>query len=165
MRKRRCLSRFSWIRGAAGLLFLMCLWLLVSRVRFLCVLSGSMEPALPAGSLIGLVSCPLSAVQPGDLVTYQMPDGHTRVTHRVTRTMSKKIYTKGDANQVEDALPVTEEELVGKVWVCIPLLGSCIMELRRGGLKTALAVCGAMILGLIFLRERTHSDRSGENEP
>ncbi|MDO4518931.1 MAG: signal peptidase I [Eubacteriales bacterium] len=110
---------------------------------FLIVLSGSMEPKIPTGSVI----CLHKNVQKfniGDVVTYecgtpvndQYSDfSHTEfVTHRICDVIEKdkKSYfrTKGDANKDPDGILITPNEIQGKVLFAIPYLGYWIVYLR-----------------------------------
>lgn len=76
----------------------------------LVVRSGSMEPAVPTGSMVLVRRVPASAIRVGDVVTVERAD-HTRVTHRVvalTRSgPAAQLTLKGDANQDPDPAPVT----------------------------------------------------------
>jgi signal peptidase len=81
---------------------------LTGRYRVITVLSGSMSPKMPAGSLVISVPEPLSALRVGQVVTFEAPTAaHQVVTHRViqitTTPAGPKIRTKGDANTSPDA--------------------------------------------------------------
>ena len=64
------------------------------RFRFYVVLSGSMEPKLPVGSLV-VADTERTNVKIGEIVTFQK-SGRT-VTHRVTGLKEHGYQTKGDA--------------------------------------------------------------------
>ena len=99
--------------------------LYTGRIRFLCILSGSMEPALPAGGLICIRSCEPRSLGPGDVITYVMSDGTTKVTHRIQEKADREgwFITRGDANQGVDAAPVSPDRILGKLCFCIPAFG------------------------------------------
>lgn len=91
------------------------------------VLSGSMEPHIPVGSVVFIKPEPRYAV--GDVVTFGR-DTRTEipVTHRVVEVISESrasqtFITKGDANGDNDPGTVTSRDVIGRVWLTIPYLG------------------------------------------
>ncbi|MGI6104934.1 MAG: signal peptidase I [Raoultibacter sp.] len=94
-------------------------------VRYFGVLSASMEPAIPVGSLV--VSAPPSlagAYQAGDVVSYVADENLNVVTHRIVSVnqASDTLVTQGDANVTSDPA-ILEANVVGKVVFVTPLLG------------------------------------------
>ena len=89
------------------------------------VLSGSMEPAYPTGSLIYVKKVPPERVQVGDPITFVMNEELMVATHRVTEIDSEgqRFTTKGDANDAADGAPVHFNNLIGTPVFCIPRLG------------------------------------------
>ena len=79
------------------------------------VISGSMEPSLPVGSLVLTKGIPAEEVQVGDVIVFHR--GGTAVTHRVVENQveEQQFITKGDANKAEDFQPVPYQDLVGVV--------------------------------------------------
>ncbi|TCL60841.1 signal peptidase I, partial [Allofournierella massiliensis] len=91
------------------------------------VLTQSMEPAMPVGSAIYVKRCDPQALRQGEIITYRLSEATGLVqTHRVVEndTQAKQLITKGDANALPDVDPVSYERVVGKVVVCIPVLGT-----------------------------------------
>lgn len=97
----------------------------------LTVLSASMEPGLPPGTM--LVVTPLEQdqmhqIRIGDVISYQPnPLDPTLVTHRVVGITSLQdgsfiFTTQGDANAQPDA-PVRDIQVRAKLWYSIPGLG------------------------------------------
>lgn len=94
------------------------------------VLSGSMEPELPVGSLIYVRPVDPTEVHVGDTITFRLESG-TLVTHEVYEIDAKahEFRTHGIANVDSrgnispDAAPVPWSSLVGSVVACVPLLG------------------------------------------
>lgn len=94
------------------------------------VLSGSMEPELPVGSLIYVRAVDPSEVVVGDTITFKLESG-TLVTHEVyeINAAAREFKTHGIANVDSqgsispDAAPVPWSSLVGSVVACVPLLG------------------------------------------
>lgn len=94
-------------------------------LRLFTILSGSMQPGIPVGSLAVDVS--QKQYENGDVVTYKTPDGRRNVTHRIVQTTEseegKKYIIKGDTNPLEDPQPISEGLILGKVWFTIPHIG------------------------------------------
>lgn len=94
------------------------------------VLSGSMEPQYPVGSLIYVKDADPASVQAGQAITFEDGDGRL-VTHQVYDTDSEQrlFHTQGianvnDAGEVShDAAPVPWDALVGVPVGCVPYLG------------------------------------------
>lgn len=92
------------------------------------VLTGSMEPGMPPGSLAVIKPVHVDDVKPGDVITYQLKSGEPSVvTHRVlgiaTSTGGERRFVlRGDANNVNDA-PIRPEQIRGRLWYQVPLLG------------------------------------------
>lgn len=95
----------------------------------LTVLTNSMAPKLPPGTLIVIKPTPTRDISVGDIVTYQIESGNPAViSHRVVeRAVSLEgqttFVTKGDNNEVVDALPIDEIQVRGTLWYAIPYLG------------------------------------------
>ena len=90
------------------------------------VVSGSMEPAIPVGSLVFSKETDPAELQEGDIIVFKTAArGDTPITHRVVSndTAAREIITKGDANEHQDKSPVTYENVVGKVGMHIPYVG------------------------------------------
>lgn len=87
------------------------------------VLSGSMEPLVPTGSVIFSKSS--GNYQIGDVVTFDQGKGDI-VTHRISKLENGQVFTKGDANKEEDAGTISSSQIIGKLAFTIPLLGYLI---------------------------------------
>ncbi len=90
----------------------------------MAVLSGSMSPKYPVGSLIYVADVGNQDLKTGDVITYRMGE-KTVVTHRIVSIDKEngQIRTKGDANENEDGGVITYDQVIGKVRGCMPLLG------------------------------------------
>lgn len=90
------------------------------------VVSGSMEPNIPVGSIAFAKETDPSQLQVGDVIVFIDPArGTTPITHRVVTndTAAGTITTKGDANEREDVNPVTYDNVIGKVSMHVPHIG------------------------------------------
>ncbi len=94
----------------------------------LTVLSGSMEPTLPVGSIAVVKPVEPDQVRVGDVVSYQpFPLNPELVTHRVvaisTDSDGSRVFTlRGDANGSDDD-PVRAKQIRARVWYDVPYLG------------------------------------------
>ena len=102
----------------------------LAGVRFLgltpyTVLSGSMEPTYPTGSLIYVKKVDPASIKVGDPITFVLNEDLVVATHRVVAVdeENQRFTTKGDANNAVDGAPVHFNNLIGKPVFCIPGLG------------------------------------------
>jgi len=89
------------------------------------VMSGSMEPTYHVGSLLYVQTVSPESIKVGDTITFENSDNSIIITHRVVRIDNEKqcFYTKGDANNAEDQMPVSFSKLIGHPVMNIPFLG------------------------------------------
>lgn len=93
------------------------------------ILTSSMTPKLPPGTLVVVRPVDPHRIGVGDVITYQLRSGQPAVvTHRVvaqgTQHNGELIFrTKGDANPVPDQNWVLAAQVRGRLWYAIPLLG------------------------------------------
>jgi signal peptidase len=101
---------------AAGAALLAIVGLRLAGYAPLVVLSGSMEPALPVGSVVFTHQVPAASVAPGQVITFERPGPtHELITHRVVAVRDGAFRTKGDANAAID--PWTIRYPAGQAWV------------------------------------------------
>jgi signal peptidase len=112
--------------------FLVGVWLFGGQLQ--AVLSGSMAPAYPQGSLIVMAPIDASAVEVGMPVSFIDPaDGGRVVTHRVTAVVagpSLQFVTQGDANARPDPIPVPARSIRGRVLWSVTGLGTVVAWLQ-----------------------------------
>jgi len=93
------------------------------------ILTGSMRPGMPPGTVVVVKSRPVDKIKVGDVITYQLRSGEAVVvTHRVVSTAvalngTKSFTTQGDANNAADRLTVRPEQIRGVRWYAVPYLG------------------------------------------
>lgn len=90
-----------------------------SSYRAYIVQSGSMAPALQAGSIVITRSAP--AYSPGEIITFT--SGNSQITHRIVAIEGENFITKGDANEEPDSTPVKKSQIIGKSILSLPYLG------------------------------------------
>lgn len=87
------------------------------------VVTGSMEPEIPAGAILINKKTDIRQIQENDIICFVARVEEIRgkvITHRVTEVLTDdqgRIYleTRGDANLVTDHYYVDEENLIGRV--------------------------------------------------
>ncbi|MBQ8305586.1 MAG: signal peptidase I [Blautia sp.] len=124
MLSRICKTAF-FIFPAAGIVILV---LFLYGYQSYVILSGSMEPAIPTGSLV-ITDTRHQSPEPGEIITYQA--GENCITHRVVAVMDGQVITRGDANDGADPFPVRNSQIIGIVRASIPLVGYLIMILKK----------------------------------
>ena len=75
----------------------------------------SMWPGFQEGDLLEVQPTPLAQLQVGDCITYRSHPAGTLVTHRIFAMRDGILHTRGDAALWPDDLPVSEQQLVGRV--------------------------------------------------
>jgi signal peptidase I len=140
----------------AVLLGTVALFLIVPRVTHgavLTVLSGSMAPDLPVGSVVMVRSVDPKTLRTGDIATYQQRGGSNLITHRVVaidKTTTPYTFTfRGDRNPVPDPQPVPASAIRGKVWFDVPLVGT--LRERLGSVRTQVVLFGVFALSAYSL--------------
>lgn len=148
-----CIRAFSTLLLAA--LIGLCLPLTVPRFlgyEIYSVISGSMEPSIPVGSLVYVRETEPADMEAGDVIAfYGAADGISIITHRVVenRVLMGELVTRGDANQEEDVRPVTYARCIGKVVCTVPGAGK-LAELLTG--QRGRFAAGGMILAAALLQ-------------
>lgn len=101
----------------------------VTGSQALTVLTSSMEPHLPPGTMVVVRPTDPADIEPGMIMTYQLESGKPLlVTHRVVQRLTTVdgeylFITQGDANPQPDADPVREVQIRGTVWYAVPYIG------------------------------------------
>ena len=119
-------------------------------VQTFTVRSGSMEPAIPTGSLIFVR--PTEVYTLGDIVTIETDDGKS-VTHRIIETiqtdMGIAFRTKGDNNEDPDPVEVMPVDIIGKTYLTLPYIGYPVAyaQTRTGFLVLIIFPAVLIVLG------------------
>ncbi|MBQ7500409.1 MAG: signal peptidase I [Clostridia bacterium] len=87
------------------------------------VVTGSMEPTMPIGTVLVTKKTEIYKIEVGDIVCFKSEETSSFgiiITHRVVKKQSDaygrvELETKGDANPAADAYYVREKNLIGKV--------------------------------------------------
>ncbi|HEU0335605.1 MAG TPA: signal peptidase I [Gaiellaceae bacterium] len=123
------------VAGAAAIVLLAAAcWLLWptqlgGRTGYAVIVGTSMEPELSRGDLAVVRERP--AYEVGDAVLYRNSDVHRNVLHRIVRDQGDRFLLKGDANDFLDGARPTEQQVVGKLWVVLPGVGTVVEWLQK----------------------------------
>ncbi|MBT2503583.1 signal peptidase I [Curtobacterium sp. ISL-83] len=141
----------------------------------LTVLTQSMEPSLPPGTLVVVRPTPVDQIRVGDVVTYQIVSGQPAViSHRVvsiasSTTGARTFVLKGDNNAHADPAPVTAAQIRGVVWYSLPDLGY-VNQLVNGSRSWLIPTVAGVLLtyggvmitvGLVGAARKRKRDRRG----
>lgn len=115
----------------------------VMGMQSYAIISGSMEPAYPTGSLVYAEPAEGAALQAGDVAAFWRDQDV--IVHRVRENVSAEgeLVTKGDANDEVDIRPVPYQNVLGRVVFSVPYVGYFLMAL--GSLE------GKLLLGWVVL--------------
>lgn len=95
----------------------------------LTVLTSSMEPGFAPGTLIIVRPVDPNDLKLEDVITYQMQPGRPGViTHRIIAINSsssgdRTFELKGDNNSAADVEAVSAEQIQGRLWYSVPIMG------------------------------------------
>lgn len=105
---------------------------LPGHYRIYSVQSGSMNPTITTGSIVFVR--PLSKYAVNDIVTFRTAVPKQTVTHRIVKEEQQGhqmiFITKGDANKTNDSSDLLPQNIIGKVFFIIPLLGYLISYVK-----------------------------------
>lgn len=143
----------------------------------LTVLTNSMSPGYPPGTLVIIRPVDTDEIEVGDIVTYQIESGKPGViTHRVigfagdTAEGEKQFITQGDNNASPDIDPIREVQIQGELWYGVPYLGfvnNTVNGENRGwivGLIAGVLFAYAAWMVVAAVRDRVRRRRSGDAE-
>ena len=124
------------------------------------VVSGSMEPNIPVGSLVYSHKEDPASLQAGDVIVFVDPArGTTPITHRIVENdpAAGTIITKGDANENRDVNPAAYDNVLGKVVLHIPRMGfiAAMLTSTLGKVITVLLLLEAWLLIEISRRSKS----------
>jgi signal peptidase len=93
------------------------------------ILTSSMSPAYPPGTLVVVTPAAVEDLHVGDVITVQLESGEeTVVTHRISGISyaldgDVEFETKGDANPTPDRELRMPVQIRGELWYALPFLG------------------------------------------
>lgn len=125
----------------------------VMGFSLLRVLTGSMEPGIPAQSMVLVKAVDPQTLEVGDVITFFSSDptlSGALNTHRIVRIETPRsnlrFATRGDANESEDPQLVPASQVVGKVLCVSPGFGKAV-----GLISTPLIFGSFILIPLVFM--------------
>lgn len=120
------------------------------------VLSGSMLPTIQIKDVVVTKKIAEERLAIGDIITFISPDprfGGISVTHRIIEKIydeTEGIYkyrTQGDNNNIADSVPVSNDNILGKVILKVPKLGYIqdVLASKGGLILFVLVPCLAIL--------------------
>ena len=130
-----------------GVIIAVALLSLATGLRLCTVQSGSMEPTIPTYSVC-LVTTRVSYddLSVGDIVVYTRRSDGQQIVHRIVDITDTGAITRGDANQTDDGVSVTPDNLYARYIAHIPCGGRIINAIRA---PTGCAVIAALVVFLL----------------
>ena len=119
---------------------------IIGGIKSFVVLTGSMEPAIPVGSII--YTRELSGYNSGDVIAFEK--GGKTVTHRIVSVEQKNgssfYKTKGDANSAADSDLIADASVLGRAEIRALNAGKLVLFLKTVPGFLGLIVFPALIL-------------------
>ena len=128
------------------------------------VISGSMEPEYMVGDLLYVKKVDVNTVKVGDPITFVLNEDLVVATHRVVRidAENKHFYTKGDANETEDASPVHFNNVIGVPQFKVPKLGYVSDYIQHPPGMYIVIVAGVVLILAVFLPDLIGGKKKAE---
>lgn len=128
-------------------------------IRCYIVTSGSMEPAIPTGSICLVdVRADYEKIQTGDVIVFLR--GRGLVTHRVVEVTAEGLETKGDANERSDGITTGPENFRGKTIGYVPYVGYVLVFCRRFLWQWSTAILLGGVLMILFVRKTARQEET-----
>ena len=138
------------------------------------VLTGSMEPTYPVGSLIYVKKLgAIDTLNIQDVITFQIDNKGTIATHRIVEVVPDennpsilRYRTKGDANDVVDSNLVDRSKIIGKVAFSVPGMGNVADYIQKPpGIYVAILI-SALMIGFVFYTDSAAAKlKKNEGQP
>ena len=129
------------------------------RYRTATVLSASMRPSIPEGSVVVVTPMRADELRTGQVLMYRIPEQDRRVVaHRVVEIVEAGdrpvVRTQGDANNGPDTwVARLETEPLWRVRAAVPHVGSAVQMLRHPYLRALSVGVVPALLALLWLRD------------
>jgi signal peptidase I len=133
------------------------------RVAYVIVNGISMEPRYHLGDLT--IMRKAATYQVGDVVTYRDSEMNAYVIHRIIGVDQNHYILQGDNNSWVDAYHPTNDEIVGKLWIYIPRLGSIFQWLRSPlNLALTMGLLGAALMTGLLVKPSQRGKRQSRQQ-
>lgn len=151
-----------------GFVQLILAWALFAPVQlggntaYVILIGNSMEPQFKRGDLVLVRET--KHYQVGDAVAYQHPEIGT-VFHRIVGEALGRFTLQGDNNYWLDSHQPVQDEIIGKLWIHLPNVGSYIQTIRtpRNFTLSVLSIIGSILFLGSSKSSRKPSANRGNN--
>ena len=128
---KKAIKKHRTICIVAGVCIVILLSLLLSGLRLCVIQSGSMEPTIPTYSVcLVTTQVDYDDLSVGDIVVYTRRSDGQQIVHRIVDITDTGAITRGDANQTDDGVSVTPDNLYAQYIAHIPCGGRIINAIR-----------------------------------
>lgn len=151
------------------LMVLCAIFLMGSRLlgyQCFTIISGSMQPKYMVGDLIYVKEVDINSIKVGDDITFILNEDLVVATHQVIGidAENQHFYTKGIANEVEDADPVHFNNVIGVPKFSIAKLGYVSDFIQNPpGIYITIGICIILIL-VVFLPDILRKKNQEESD-
>lgn len=130
------------------------------------VLTGSMEPSYPTGSLVYVKAVDPATLKVSDVITFSM--GRNAVaTHRIVEKVpdpnnpySYSFRTKGDANENVDNALVAQSNIIGKVVFSLPMMGYIASYIQKPPGTYVAILISLILISFVFITDNVNEQPS-----
>lgn len=153
----------------AGIMVLLAVLLVGVRLfglQIYTVLSGSMEPEYPTGSVIYVRAVDPAELQVRDVITFKLSNGST-ATHRIIELIPDendpdiiRFRTKGDSNDIVDGSLVEFDDVLGTPVFVIPYLGYLAAFIQQPPGSYITIAVGIALIALVMLADGIVDDKN-----
>ena len=144
-------------------LFLLIAFVTVCGAKGYSVASNSMSPKLSKGDVVFVKETPFEELKKGDIVTvaFKVNDG-TTYTHRIIEIDydKKEIRTAGDATGLEDQEGASAEQIKGRVWFSVPVLGYLSLMLTNVNYAATIGIVVLILMAVSFVASRFYKNKT-----
>lgn len=144
---RKAIKKHRIICIVAGVCIVILASLFLSGLRLCVIQSGSMEPTIPTYSVcLVTTQVDYDDLSAGDIVVYTRQSDGQQIVHRIVDITDTGAITRGDANQTDDGVSVTPDNLYARYIAHIPCGGRVINAIRT---PTGCAVIAVLVVFLL----------------
>lgn len=144
-------------------LFILVAFVTVLGAKGYSVASNSMSPELNKGDVVFVKEVPFDELKKGDVVTvaFKVNDG-TTYTHRIVSIDydKKEISTAGDVTGLVDQENATAEQIMGRVWFSVPVLGYLSLMLTNVNYAAIVGIIVLVLMAVSFVVSRFYKNKT-----
>lgn len=136
--------------------------------KFFIVLTGSMSPTIKVGDLVVVKDINPEDISADDVITFGSTSSANITTHRVKEVLNEggniSYITQGDANNVEDPMPVESEVVLGKVSKVVPKAGTIILWIQKNIMDILIGIVAIIAGRFLFTTFKRKINKEKDEE-